>query len=86
MIAWISLPGKKFHSIHIANHLSYVRNFSTELELEEFKQRLFFKTNDSVDSSRFLSISKLEEQDGIVTKRKNKSKTKIKSLFKKKIV
>lgn len=74
---------EKFHSIHIANHLSFVETFPLELELEEFAEETFFKVNDLVDSSRFLSISKLEEQDGMMTKRKNKSKTKIKSVIQK---
>ena len=75
---------EKFHSIHIANHLSFVEIFPIELEFDDNLQDTFFQQD--VSSPKILSVSslsKLEAQDGMIRKRKSKSKTKIKSVVQK---
>jgi hypothetical protein len=75
---------EKFHSIHIANHLSFVEIFPIELEFDDNLQDTFFQQG--VSTPKILSVSslsKLEAQDGMIRKRKSKSKTKIKSVVQK---
>ena len=75
---------EKFHSIHIANHLSFVEIFPIELEFDDNLQDTFFQQD--VSTPKILSVSslsKLEAQDGMIRKRKSKSKTKIKSVVQK---
>lgn len=75
---------EKFHSIHIANHLSFVEIFPIELEFDDNLQDTFFQQDISIPKILSVpSLSKLEAQDGMIRKRKSKSKTKIKSVVQK---
>ncbi len=77
---------ERFHSIHIANHLSFVEIFPLELELGDYAEETFFNVKEQVDTPHFLSVNslnKLETQDGMITKRNTKSKTKIKPVIQK---
>jgi hypothetical protein len=77
---------EKFHSIHIANHLSFVETFPIELELEENVEEAFFSASQNSSNSKILSIhslSKLEALDEATIKRKSNSKSKMKSVVQK---
>ncbi len=75
---------EKFHSIHIANHLSYVEIFPIEMEYEEVIEERITESIQKEHTNPRLNVhtlSKLEAQDGMSIRRK--SKTKIKTVTQK---
>jgi len=75
---------EKFHSIHIANHLSFVEIYPIEMEYGEEVEERITQSIHKQNTSPILSIHSLrtlEAQDGMNTKRK--SKTKIKTVTQK---
>lgn len=72
---------EKFHSIHIANHLSFVEIFPMQMEYEEDIEELQTQNKNIQEQKSFSflsihSLSELEAEDGVITKRKSKAKLK----------
>lgn len=70
---------ERFHSIHIANHFSFVEIFPIEMEYEEDVEEIITQNIQKQNSSPILSIhtlSKLEAQDGMSLKKKSKTNPK----------
>ncbi|MBK8394851.1 MAG: DUF1569 domain-containing protein [Leptospiraceae bacterium] len=69
---------EKFHSIHIANHLSFVETFPIEMNYEDGLEEKIFEQNLQTEKQLPIltihSLNKLEAQDGLVGKRRSKSK------------
>ena len=77
---------EKYHSIHIANHLSFVEIFPLQLEVDDYLEETFSPIIQDTLASPFLfinSLNKLEAHDGLITKRKSKPKSKMKSMIQK---
>lgn len=70
---------ERFHSIHIANHLSYVEIFPMQMDFNEEVDEWQAKGQNQPKPSPFLSIqsvTKLEAHDSLISKTKEKNKMK----------
>lgn len=70
---------ERFHSIHIANHLSFVEIYPIEMEYASEVEEIITQNIQKQNSSPIFtihSLSQLEAQDGMNTKRKPKMKNK----------